>query len=151
MLLIGGVIINYLGKINTSSSLLYMSSLLYGFISNILVSFFVFKMILGKKIGKSNLILIPSSLKNKDFNAATFKISLMRYLLTWWGYFWRFALFTFAVGFVFGYIGQKYGFNIFVNSKILGNIAVIPGSFIVFILLTWRKHKRRKLEIIEAI
>lgn len=150
-LLIGGLIINQLGKANANSSSLYAASLIYGLIANMLVSLLVFKMILGKQRGKSNLILVPASVKRKAPDARTFKINNFRLVLTWWGYFWRFALFAFAVGFTFGYLNQKYGISIFGNAKILGNIAVLPGSLIVFLILMWRKSKRRKLDIVKAV
>jgi hypothetical protein len=155
LLFLGGYLLNYLSKIYYNPELFFWGSLSYGFLLNIIVSFAVFKFIIGRQIGKSGLILVPAAVKRNNPDPEQFKVGSFRLLFTWWGYFWRFALFAFAIGFALGalyiVIGGTLGYDtlkLAAYSKYLGNIAVVPASLLVFILLMWRKEKRRKLDII---
>ena len=150
MLFINGVIINQVGKFIDSPSLIFWGSIGGNYLVNILVSLFIFHCILGKQLGKSEYILVPSSKKENSTKLSSFQV-----LLTWWSYFWRFSLFAFALAFTIGallpHIGESLGYNPFTAakySKYVGNISVIPASLCVFLILMWRTKKRRKLELI---
>ncbi len=157
LLFLGGYLLNHLRKIYYNPELFFWGSLSYGFLLNIIVSFAIFKFIIGKQVGKSELILVPAVVKRNNSDPEQFKVGFFRLFFTWWGYFWRFALFAFAIGFALGatyiVVGGMLGYDtlkLAAYSKYLGNIAVIPASLLVFILLMWRKEKRRKLDIIRV-
>ena len=155
MLVANGLIINQLSKAFDYPSLFFWGSISGNFLLNLLVSFLIFHSILGKQLGKSDFIIIPSVVKRRDPENRQPKLSVFRIVLTWWNYFWRFALFAFAIAFTLGalfpVVGEKLGYNPFEltkYSKYIGNISVIPASLLVFMLLMWRKEKRRKLDLI---
>lgn len=155
MLVANGLLINQLSKAFDYPSLFFWGSIGGNFLLNIIVSFLIFNSILGKQLGKSNFIIVPSVVKRRDPESQQPEISFFRAALTWWNYFWRFALFAFAIAFTLGallpIVGEMFGYNPFEltkYSKYLGNISVIPASLLVFILLMWRKEKRRKLDLI---
>ena len=157
LLLLGGLLINQLSKVCYHPQIFFIASLSYGLALNMIISFFVLKFILGRQVGKSGLIVIPACLKQQTPENARAGISFGRVLLTWYGYFWRFALFAFGIGFTLGALlgiaGTMLGYNQFsplIYSKYIGNFAVIPASLLVFVILMWRKEKRRKLEIIRV-
>jgi small-conductance mechanosensitive channel len=155
LLLAGGFLINLLSGICCQPKFFFLASLSYGLALNAIVSFFVLKFILGRKVGKSGLIVIPAILKQREPEAIQHKISFGRALFTWWGYFWRFVLLAFGIGFALGallpVIGEMLGYDslkLLKYSKYVGNFAVIPASLLVFTLMMWRKEKRRKLDIV---
>ncbi len=155
LLLSGGFLINWLSGICYQPKIFFLASLSYGLVLNGIVSFFVLKFILGRKVGKSGLIVIPAILKRNEPEATEHKINFGRVLLAWWGYFWRFVLLAFGIGFALGallpIIGEMLGYDslkLLKYSKYVGNFAVIPASLLVFTLLMWRKEKKRKLDLV---
>ena len=155
LLLLGGFLINLLSGICYQPKVFFLASLSFGLVLNAIVSFFVLKFILGRKVGKSGLVVVPAILKRNEPEITEHKISFGRALLTWWGYFWRFVLLAFGIGFMLGallvLIGENLGYNtisLLKYSKYVGNFAVIPASLLVFTLLMWRKEKKRKLDIV---
>ncbi len=156
MLFANGLLINQLSKSFDYPSLFFWGSLGGNFLLKLLASFLVFNFILGKQLGKSDFIIIPTAVKRRDPKNQQPKISFFRIAFTWWNYFWRFALFAFSIAFTLGalfpIVGAKLGYNPFElikYSKYVGNASVIPASLLVFILLMWRKEKRRKLDLIK--
>lgn len=156
MLVANGLLINQLSKAFDYPSFFFWGSIGGNFILNLLVSFLIFNSILGKKFRKSNFIIVPAVVKQRDPDNPQPEVSFLRTTLTWWNYFWRFALFAFAIAFTLGallpIVGEMFGYNPFEltkYSKYLGNISVVPASLLVFIILMWRKEKCRKLDLIK--
>jgi hypothetical protein len=156
MLVANGLLINQLSKAFDYPSLFFWGSIGGNFLLNLLVSFLIFNSILGKQLGKSNFIIVPAVVKRRNPDSPQPEVSFPRTALTWWNYFWRFALFAFAIAFTLGallpIVGEMLGYNPFEltkYSKYLGNISVMPASLLVFMLLMWRKEKRRKLDLIK--
>ena len=157
MLVANGIILNRLAKAFDYPSLFYWGGLYVSFMLHLLVSFLIFNSILGKQVGKSGLVFVPSAVKQRTPENQYPKVSFPRTALTWWNYFWRFALFAFAIAFTLGallpIVGEYLGYNpykLLKYSKYLGNISVIPASLLVFMLLMWRKEKRRKLDFVKV-
>ena len=155
LLLLGGFLINWLSGICYHPKVFFLASLSYGLALNAIISFFVLKFILGRKVGKSGLIVVPAALKRREPEAVQYKIGMGRTLFIWWGYFWRFVLLAFGIGATLGalliIIGETLGYDslkLLKYSKYVGNFAVIPASLLVFTLLMWRKEKKRKLDIV---
>jgi len=152
LLFAGGYVINVVSRFFPNSGGIFLGSLGYGFGLNMLVSFMVFKYILGRKIGKDNRVLVPAGI------SASNKISFVRVWIIWVSYFWRFTIFAFLTGCslmaIVLTVGVKLGGNQLVlagYSKYVGLASVIPATFMVFVMLMWRKKSRRKLELIETI
>ena len=157
LLLLGGFLINWLSGICYQPKVFFLASLSYGFVLNAIVSFFVLKFILGRKVGKSGLIVVPAVFKRNEPEATEHKVSFGRALLTWWGYFWRFVLLAFGIGCTLGavlvIIGEMLGHDalkLVKYSPYVGNFTVIPASLLVFTLLMWRKEKKRKLDLVRV-
>ena len=155
LLLAGGFLINWLSGIFYHPKIFFLGSFYYGLIANAVVSFFVLKFILGRKVGKSGLVVVPAVLKRNEPEATEHKVSFGRALLAWWGYFWRFVLLAFGIGASLGallvLVGETLGYDslkLLQYSKYVGNFAVIPASLLVFTLLMWRKEKKRKLDLV---
>jgi hypothetical protein len=156
MLVANGLIINQLSKAFDYPSLFYWGGMGISFLLHLLVSFLIFNSILGKQVGKSGLIIVPTVVRQRTPDNQQPEVSFPRTALTWWNYFWRFALFAFAIAFTLGallpIVGEYFGYNpykLLKYSKYIGNISVIPASLLVFMLLMWRKEKRRKLDLIK--
>ncbi len=150
-----GIIINHLCKAFGNPFFFYWTAKVGNLFLHLLVSFLIFNSILGKRTWKSNFILIPSSREKYNTENCQYQVGFFRKTLTWWNYFWRFALFAIAIAFFLGallpYIIQFLGENPFKSLKYTGYLAIfaaIPASLLVFMLLMWRKGKRRKLELI---
>ncbi len=153
LMICGGYGISYVGKMGIIAPryLLY-TALIYNLILVMLIPLLVFKWILGKKFGKSTLVVVPAAVKRK--NPDDPKVRFFRLLLTWWGYFWRFAILAFCLGFIIGYclpIISNYFFGnplgLMKHTRYMA-LLFIPLSLLVFIHLMWQKEKRRKLDII---
>ncbi|MDD5597429.1 MAG: hypothetical protein PHV82_05760 [Victivallaceae bacterium] len=155
MLIANGLIINRLSKTYDYPTFFFLLSISVNLGLNLLVSFLIFNSILGKPLGKSGLVIVPAAVKRCNPGAPPAKMNPFRITLAWWNYFWRFALFAFAIAFTLGalfpIIGEHFGYapySLLKYSKYIGNISVVPASLLVFILLMWRSEKRRKLDLI---
>ena len=147
-LCLGGLLLNLLNSYNlVLPQGIYFAILFYGFFSNLIASLVVFYYIFGREFKKSPYILaLPSS------NFKTLAI-----FLSWGNYFLHFILMAIAISFFLGalfpFIVKFLGYDplIFLKySKYLGNFAVLPASFISFLILMWRKdEKKRKLIILK--
>lgn len=139
-----GLLINFLGYL--ISRKLYLLMMLSGVIANIISTMSAMFFCLNHKFQKSSLVLHG---RDED-------LSFRLKLLTWFRYFWRFAIMAFALGFIFGALlpicFQYFGgdsIKALKYSKYLGNIAVLPASYLSFISLICRKEKRQILRIAE--
>lgn len=153
-----GIIINQLCRAFGNPYFFYWTAKLGNLFLHLLVSFLVFNSILGERTWRSNFILVPSFKEECYPENRQYKIGFFRKILTWWNYFWRFALFAIAIAFTLGallpYVIQFLGDNPFKSLKYTGYLAIfaaIPASLLVFMLLMWRKGKRRKLELIPVV
>ena len=137
-----GLIVNFFGERLPNG--LYMVMLLSGIFANIVASLLVMLYSLNRKFKKSLLILRGKSASTGKWNK----------LWIWFLYFWRFAIIAFAIGFLLGALLPvcfKYAgidpVKALKYSKYLGNIAVLPASYLAFISLVCRKEKRQTLKI----
>ena len=140
--LFSGITMNYFGHLLPKG--LYMIMLLSGILANIVATLLVMFYCLDHKSKKSPLILQGKSENINNWNK----------LWIWFLYFWRFAIIAFAIGFLLGAllpICFKYAgidpVKALKYSKYLGNIAVLPASYLAFISLVCRKEKRQTLKI----
>ena len=123
---------------------LYTVMLLSGVFANIIATLLVMFYCLNRKFKKSPLILQGKSKNINNWNK----------LWIWFLYFWRFAIIAFVIGFLLGALlpicFQYAGIDpvkALKYSKYLGNIAVLPASYLAFITLVCRKEKRQALKI----
>lgn len=140
--LVAGIVVNYFGHLFPKG--LYATTIFYGLFANLVASLGVMLYCIDRKFKGSSLVLQTKNIKK----GITYK------LWTWLLYFWRFILMAFAIGFLFGalfplllkligvdpVVALKY-------SKYLGNIAVLPASYLTFISLTWRKESKQTLRV----
>ena len=140
--LLVGISMNYFGHLLPKR--LYMIMLLSGILANIMATLLVMFYCLDHKSKKSPLILQGKSENINNWNK----------LWIWFLYFWRFAIIAFAIGFILGALlpvcFQYAGIDpvkALKYSKYLGNIAVLPASYLAFISLICRKEKRQTLKI----
>ena len=150
LLVLNGLFINKIGKVLSIPSLVFWGSISGNFIINILISLVIFYSIMGKRLGKADFIIIPASAKRKDPQNPQQQVTRFRVTLSWWNYFWRFAIVVFSIAAALGVLRMQIGKSIELPKylKYMDNLAVIPASLLVFILLMWRKEKRRKLDLI---
>ena len=143
---LGGLLLNLLHSYNfVLPQGIYFVILFYGFFSNLVASFVVFYYIIGREFKKSPYILaLPSS------NFKTLAI-----FLSWGNYFLHFILMAVAISFflgaIFPFIVKFLGYDpltFLKYSKYLGNFAILPASFITFLILLWRKNEKKKKLII---
>lgn len=123
---------------------LYMVTLLSGFLANAAGTLFGFFYCLNRKFRKSSLILQGKSEH----------ISSLGRLWICFLYFWRFSILAIAIAAVLGYMlplcFQYAGLDpvkALKYSKYLGNISMLPASYLAFISLICRKEKRQTLRI----
>ena len=112
--------------------------------ANIVATLFAMYYCLNRKFKESPLIL-----QGKSTN-----LSQWKKLWIWFLYFWRFIIIAFAMGFILGALlplcFQYAGIDpikALKYSKYLGNIAILPASYLTFISLVCRKEKRQTLRI----
>ena len=152
-----GLVINQLCKTFGNPYFFYRAAKTGNLFLHLLVSFLIFNSILGKQTWKSNFILVPSSRGKYNPENQQYQVGFFRKILIWWNYFWLFALFAIAIALVLGallpYAIDFFGGNPFKSLKYTGYTAIfstIPASLLVFMLLMWRKEKRRKLDLIKV-
>ena len=140
--LFAGLIVSLWGHLLPKG--LYTVMLLSGVLANIIATLLVMFYCLNRKFKKSQLILQGKSENINNWNK----------LWIWFLYFGRFAIIAFAIGFLLGAllpICFKYAgidpVKALKYSKYLGNIAVLPASYLAFISLVCRKEKRQTLKI----
>ena len=140
--LFSGIMMNYFGHLLPKG--LYMIMLLSGILANIVATLLVMFYCLDHKFKKSSLIMQGKTANINNWNK----------LWIWFLYFWRFAIIAFAIGFILGALlpvcFQYAGIDpvkALKYSKYLGNIAVLPASYLAFISLICRKEKRQTLKI----
>ena len=140
-----GICANFLGYL--LSQKLYLLMMLSGIVANIISTMMAMFFCLNRKFQKSPLVL-----HGRDENL------LRRQKLWIWGcYFWRFAIMAFIIGFIMGallpicfqYLGGE-SIKALKYSKYLGNIAILPASYLSFLSLIYRKEKRQILRIAEV-
>lgn len=142
---IWGIFANFWGQFLPKGMFVIM--MLSGILANILATLISMMYCLNRKFPKSPLIL-QSSAKNDKYSSK---------ILIWGLYFWRFALLAFVIGFALGallpVVFQYTGFDpvkALKYSKYLGNIAVIPASFLAFVSMICRKETKQTLRIVIA-
>lgn len=149
LLLVGGGLLNLLSLVGFMPQKLFIFALSYGFFANLLATLFTFFYVINRKFKNSPFILsIPNS-SSHDF----------KFYWTWCNYFIRFIFLAFAFAFILGALlplsAHWLGYDpmqVIKYSKYIGNLAVIPASFLTFLLLMWRKNKlKRKLVFSESI
>lgn len=140
--LFAGITVNFLGHLLPNG--LYMVMMLSGIFANIIATLLVMFYILNRKFKKSTLILQGKSERTNSWNK----------LWIWFLYFWRFTIIAFTIGFLLGILlpicFQRAGIDpvkTLKYSKYLGNIAVLPASYLAFISLACRKENRQTLRI----
>lgn len=140
--LFAGVIVNFLGNFLPKG--LYMITMLSGIFANIVATLFAMYYCLNRKFKKSPLIL-----QGKNTNLCQWNK-----LWIWFLYFWRFIIIAFALGFILGALlpicFQYAGIDpvkALKYSKYLGNIVILPASYLTLISLVCRKEKRQTLRI----
>lgn len=123
---------------------LYAITLLSGFLANVFSTLLGFFYCLNRKFRKSSLILQGKSEH----------ISPLGRLWIWFLYFWRFSILAIAIAAALGYMlplcFQYVGIDpvkALKYSKYLGNISMLPASYLAFISLICRKEKRQTLRI----
>ena len=129
MLVANGIIINRLAKAFDYPSLFYWGGLYVSFMLHLLVSFLIFNSILGKQVGKSGLVFVPSTVKQRTPENQYPEVSFPRTALTWWNYFWRFALFAFAIAFTLGALLPIVGGIFRIQSIQTAEIFKIPWQY----------------------
>lgn len=140
--LFGGFTMNYFSHFLPKG--LYMIMFLSGILANIVATLLAMFYCLNRKFKNSSLIL----------QGKTANISCWNKLLVWFLYFWRFIIIAFAVAFALGALlpmcFQYAGIDpvkALKYSKYLGNLVVLPASYLAFISLVCRKEKRQTLKI----
>ena len=137
-----GIAINFGGRYLPRG--LYMITIFSGISANILATMISMYYCLNRKFKKSPLVLQGKSEK----------MGPGRKFWTWFLYFWRFAIIAFLIAFALGallpicfrYWGLE-PIKALKYSKYLGNIAVLPASYLAFISLVCRREKRQTLRI----
>jgi hypothetical protein len=152
-LILSGYLINLLGGLLPDTRFLFYFSYSFGLVIKLLVILLVFKFILGRKIIRNTSVLIPAKARDKYLQNKA--VGNPAVLLTGINFFLRFCVFAFGFGVIIMlgvlFVGQRLGYNSFElakHAKLVGNIAAIPASFLVFILMLWRSPKKRKLDLI---
>ena len=143
--LFAGLTVNLWGHLLPKG--LYTVMLLSGVLANIVATLLAMSYCLNRKFKKSPLILQGKSENINNWNM----------LWIWFLYFWRFAIIAFVIAFILGallpmcfqYAGTD-PVKALKYSKYLGNIAVLPASYLAFISLVCRKEKRQILKITVA-
>ena len=123
---------------------LYAVTMFSGFFANLLATMVSMYYCLNRNFRKSPLILQGKSEKPGPWQK----------FWIWFLYFWRFAIIAFLIAFALGallpvcfrYFGLE-PVKALKYSKYLGNIAVLPASYLAFISLVCRKEKRQTLRI----
>ena len=118
---------------------LYVITLLYSGLVNILASAAIFFHILNRRFKHSTLILSLDSCN----------ISFKTKLLSWFHYYWRFLLFSVSLSLLLGALlpltARLLGYDpmrVLKYSKYIGNFSIIPASFLAFWLFL--RHEKRK-------
>ena len=140
--LFAGLTVNLWGHLLPKG--LYTVMILSGVLANIVATLLAMFYCLNRKFKKSSLIMQGKTANNSNWNK----------LWIWFLYFWRFAIIAFAIAFILGALlpmcFQYAGVDLvkaLKYSKYLGNIAVLPASYLAFISLICRKEKRQTLKI----
>ena len=143
-LVVGGIILNAFAAIWPDAKFLFLITLCYSSIANALASLIVFLYILNKHFKNSGLIL-------STFSSGR---ALKEKLLCWFHYYWRFLLFSFGIAILLGgllpLIAHVFGQDLISSlkySKYIGNISMLPASWLAFWLLLRRRGKKQLLRI----
>ena len=144
-LLGGGIILNAFAAIWPDAKFLFLITLCYSSIANAIASLIVLLYILNKHLKNSPLILSTVSVEP----------TLKAKLWSWFHYYWRFLLFSLGIAILLGgllpLIAQWFGqdpISSLKYSKYIGNISMLPASWLAFWLLLRRKGKKQLLRII---
>ena len=144
IMLLGGLALNELVIIWPDEKFLFLATLCYSSIANAIASLIVLLYILNKHLKNSPLILSTVSVE------PTLKVKLW----SWFHYYWRFLLFSLGIAILLGgllpLIAQWFGqdpISSLKYSKYIGNISMLPASWLDFWLLLRRKGKKQLLRI----
>ncbi len=144
LLLGGGWLLNRLSAVVADPGALFRLTLVYSGMVNALASLLVFGYILNRPFKKSSLIL--STRKDLPVRSTKWK--------SWFCYYWRFVVLSFILALCFGGIlpvlAQGLGrdpLTALQYSKYVGNLAMIPASWLAFRLLLARKGEKSLLQI----
>lgn len=143
-LLGGGIILNAFAAIWPDAKFLFLITLCYSSIANAIASLIVLLYILNKHLKNSPLILSTVSVEP----------TLKTKLWSWFHYYWRFLLFSLGIAILLGgllpLIAQWFGqdpISSLKYSKYIGNISMLPASWLAFWLLLRRKGEKQLLRI----
>ncbi|MBN2642265.1 MAG: hypothetical protein JXR78_11465 [Victivallales bacterium] len=152
-LILSGYLINILSGLSQDNRFLFYFSYSIGLVVKLLVILLVFKFILGRKKIRKISVLVPAKAREKYLQSES--VGNPAVLMTGISFFLRFCVFAFGFGVIMMlgvfWIGQQMGYSSFElakHAKLVGNLAAIPASFIVFLLMLKRSPKRRKLDIV---
>ena len=138
------IILNAFAAIWPDAKFLFLITLCYSSIANAIASLIVLLYILNKHLKNSPLILSTVSVEP----------TLKAKLWSWFHYYWRFLLFSLGIAILLGgllpLIAQWFDqdpISSLKYSKYIGNISMLPASWLAFWLLLRRKGKKQLLRI----
>ena len=147
LLLVGGFCLNFLAQYGYNSKYLVLLNYAYSTLVNAASSFVVLLFILNRRFGKSTWMLASISQTPSFWNK----------LFGWFQYYWRFVLFSFALALLFGgtlpFLAQALGrdpVSFLKYSSYVGNISIIPASWLAFSLVLRRQKKKQTFQIVSA-
>jgi hypothetical protein len=147
LLLAGGFCLNFLAQHGYDSKYLILLNYAYSTLANAVSSLVVLLFILNRRFGKSAWKLASISQTPSFWNK----------LFGWFQYYWRFVLFTFALALLLGgtlpFLAQALGrdpVSFLKYSSYVGNISIIPASWLAFSLVLRQQKRKQAFQIISA-
>lgn len=143
-LLFGGMILNATVWFFPDMTVLYLITLFYSGLINVLASAIIFFYILNRQFKNSALVL----------SLTCCNISFKEKLQIWFQYYWRFLLFSVSLSLLLGALlplaARLLGYeptSALKYSKYIGNFSIIPASFLAFWLFLRRGKRKGILHI----